>query len=100
VAPEVKAHMGWEEQHPNLPDQPIIALGQMLSLIAAMRDQAEANREFLGELTVQTQRQISALEQLAAREAAVASAQNPSAWAGVTAQNICGRRCAIFAGDI
>jgi len=53
-----------EEQHLNLPAQPFIALGQMLAVIAAMQqDQAEANREFLEALQVQTERQTYALEQ-------------------------------------
>ncbi|KAM6938626.1 uncharacterized protein PEZ65_004871 [Lycodopsis pacificus] len=56
---------------PEAPTQPIMVLGQMLGGIAAMqRDQAEANRQFLGAFQAQADRQAHALEQLAARAAA------------------------------
>ncbi|XP_077954435.1 uncharacterized protein LOC120834331 isoform X1 [Gasterosteus aculeatus] len=64
--------------------QPAVALGRMLGEIAAMqREQAEANRHFLGALQAATDRQTQVLEQLAARPVASPTTPGPSAYAGV-----------------
>ncbi|KAK9515986.1 hypothetical protein VZT92_026581 [Zoarces viviparus] len=66
------------------PTQLIIALGQMLGVITAMqREQAEMNRQFLGVLQAQAERQAYALEQLMARTAAAPLVPAPSTLAGV-----------------
>ncbi|KAM6944694.1 regulator of G-protein signaling 3-like [Lycodopsis pacificus] len=61
-----------------------MVLGQMLGGIAAMqRDQAEANRQFLGALRAQAEWQAHALEELAARAAAGPPVTAPPPLAGV-----------------
>ncbi|XP_056277635.1 uncharacterized protein LOC130198493 [Pseudoliparis swirei] len=70
------------QQHSDLPTQLLMALGQMLEGMAAMqRDQSEANRQLLGALLAQAERQMKALDRLAARTAA--TPPNPSPLAGV-----------------
>lgn len=48
------------------------------------REQQETNRQFLGELQVQTERHALALEQFAVRTAAAPPAATPSVLTGMT----------------
>ncbi|XP_077950197.1 uncharacterized protein LOC144389443 [Gasterosteus aculeatus] len=73
-----------DEQQQGMPAQPILALGRMIGELAAIqRDQAEANRQFLGALQAQVGRQAQALEQLAARPADAQRTPGPAALTGL-----------------
>ncbi|XP_077948365.1 uncharacterized protein LOC144388950 [Gasterosteus aculeatus] len=91
------AQLGWGEEmtadghRQGMPTQPLVALGQMIGELAAVqKEQAEANRQFLGALQAQVERQARALEQLAAQPAAAPLTQGPAAFAGLTLQRMTG----------
>jgi len=69
------------EQHPDLPTQHVMALGQMLGWMAAtLKDRAEADQQIRWRLLAQAEEQTRALELLAAQMAAATPI--PSPWAG------------------
>jgi len=71
VEPTWGEHMDHQEQHAEMLTKLIVPLEQMLAGITAMlREQAETNRQFLGALHDQAERQTFALEQIAAQSAA------------------------------
>jgi len=75
------------EQHPDLPIQHVMELGQMLCQMAAtMKDWAEADRQIRWRLLAQAEEQTRALELLAAQTAAATPI--PSPWAGVALQKM------------
>ncbi|XP_062418320.1 uncharacterized protein LOC134129059 [Pungitius pungitius] len=74
-----------DDNRQEIPTQPFMVLGRMIRELAAIqRDQAEANRQFLGALQAQMGRQAQALEQLAGRPAAPPPAPGMAALAGLT----------------
>ncbi|KAL6103610.1 uncharacterized protein ACO6RY_02968 [Pungitius sinensis] len=74
-----------DEAQQAMPAQPALALGQMIGELAAIqRDQAEANRQFLGALQAQVGRQAQALELLAARSGPTLPPSGPTALASLT----------------
>ncbi|KAL6104815.1 uncharacterized protein ACO6RY_14459 [Pungitius sinensis] len=74
-----------DEGQQAMPAQPALALGQMIGELAAIqRDQAEANRQFLGALQAQVGRQAQALELLVSRSGPALPPPGPTAMAGLT----------------
>ncbi|XP_062417600.1 uncharacterized protein LOC134127033 [Pungitius pungitius] len=78
-----------DEGQQAMPAQPALALSQMIGELAAIqRDQAEANRQFLGALQAQVGRQAQALELLVARSGPAQPPPGPTAMASLTLHRV------------
>ncbi|XP_062418714.1 uncharacterized protein LOC134130607 [Pungitius pungitius] len=74
-----------DERQQDMPTQPALALAQMIGELAGIqREQAEANRQFMGMLQVQVGRQAQALEQLVERSGPAPPPPGPTALASLT----------------